>query len=111
MVPWLLPAPLRGKGLSAPRQLLGGQRQAQIILADIDEVGGALDKPHRNEDIGENADPHPGITFFEARDSAGGGTRAGREIGHGYPAPQARATNVVAEPFKGSSRLRGTHSN
>lgn len=71
MVPGLLLAQPCGKGLSAPRQPLGGKREAQIILADIDEIDEALDKPQCDQDIGKNADPDPGIPFFEAGEGTG----------------------------------------
>lgn len=106
----ILLAQLRCIRPSALWQLFGGERQTQIVLTDIDEVGQALDKPQNYENAGEYTDTNTSITFFEPRDRAGRGTGTRRQIGYGDASAQARAANVVSKPFKGGPRLWGAHA-
>ncbi|KIZ40510.1 hypothetical protein OO17_17500 [Rhodopseudomonas palustris] len=81
--------------------MFGGQRQAQIVLADINQVGEPFDKAQDDQDIGQRADGDAGVTLLKARDGARRRARTHRQIGHGDAAPQARAANVVTKPFEG----------
>ena len=95
-----LPAEFGGKGFPTSWQLFGGQRQTQVILACVKEVGQALYKPHGDENIGKRTDAHAWIAFFEPCDGTGRCAGAGCEISHSYSTPQTCVANVVPKPFE-----------
>lgn len=91
--------------------MFGCQRQPQVILADVYQVGKAFYEPQDNQNIGKRSDGDAWIALFETGDGTGRRPRARGEIRHGDSAPQTGAPNILAEPFESGPNLGRSHGN
>ena len=80
--------------------MLGRQRQPQIVLTDVDQVGKPFHKPEDNQHIGKRAYGDPKITLFETGDGTRRRSRAHGEIRHGDTTPQTRVSDIATQLLK-----------
>ncbi|MDP9588519.1 UNVERIFIED_ORG: hypothetical protein J2W19_001065 [Shinella zoogloeoides] len=87
------------------------QRQPEIILTDVNQIGQPFQKAQDNQHIGQCPDRNPAIAPFEACDRTRRGSGAHGEVGYGDTTPQTRISDVLPQPFEGRFCFRRAHLN